>query len=80
MHLHIHKHTEIVLQFCKFYMYMLIGVKMIKDKKLCIYVCMYVCMYEWIYVCMYVCMYVCIAIMRRKDDVAVRKSMITLAW
>ena len=58
MHLHIHKHKEIVLQFCKFYMYMLIGVKMIKDKKLCMYVYMYVCMYVCMNVCMPICMYV----------------------
>lgn len=59
----INSNVEIVLQFFKFYMYKLIGVKMMKDKNTCIYVYISVCldrrmdgqmdgwMHAWKYMC-----------------------------
>ena len=39
---YVNRHMEIVLQIYKIYTYKLIGVKMIKDKNVCMYECMYV--------------------------------------
>ena len=59
----IDKHVETVLQLSKPYMYKLIGVKIIKDKKFCLYVS--VCMSACVYVCMSVCLYVGLSLVAR---------------
>ena len=56
----LYRHVKVVLQVCKFYMYKLIDVKMIKDKMLCtyiryihVYIHMYIYTYMYIYVYIY---------------------------